>query len=100
MPLKHNPSAPEIDPENDLKIIHEKGFLIAKRHLTPYLKELEKNHGYTQMEIAAALIILGYNAVLGAVKKNKMKALSVYSDLSRLSFFLLEDDKSKKDTFH
>jgi|GEM_PF-5198542 len=64
MSLKHNPSAHESDGRVDIKDVHKKGVLIATKHLTPYLNDLEKTHNYTKLEICAALILLGYSAVV------------------------------------
>ena len=86
------------NPTDTLEEIHQRGVIIAKKHITPYLRQLEKAHGYTQMEIAAALILLGYSAVQGAVK-NKMKSLYIYAGLSKLSFFLL-DHRNNSETRH
>jgi len=98
MSLKHKPNAHKDKGRVDIRDIHDKGVLIAKNHLTPYLNDLEKTHNYTKLEICAALILLSYSVVFGVVK-DRMKALVVYRDLSRLSISLLNKNNNKN-TLH
>lgn len=51
---------------SELKKLHLYGQLIALRHLTPYLNDLEKQHKYLPQEIGAALLIVAYSALRGA----------------------------------
>ena len=97
MSLKHKPTTHKDKGRVDIRDVHERGVFIAQKHLTPYLNDLEKTHNYTKLEICAALILISYSVVFGVVK-DRMKALVVYRDLSRLSISLL--NKNNKNTLH
>lgn len=98
MSLKWKPEFSNIKRKKDIISVHDQGVMIAKRHLTPFLKNLEKERGFTQIEIASALILVSYSAVFGAVK-NRMQALTLYRDLSRLSISYLKKSENDK-TLH
>lgn len=72
----------EID-QAEMEALHERGFLIAQRHLTPYLHELEKKHGFKKAEIGAALIILAY-AAFGGKKKDPGVGMKVFVQMHAL----------------
>lgn len=48
-----------------LEGLHAKGYKIATQHLTSYLHRLEREHGFKQAEIGAALLIAAYGALRG-----------------------------------
>jgi len=68
------------------------GMSIARRHLSPFLKELVRKHKYERLELASALLILAYNIV----RKGKpvVQARRVFNALSRGAAQLIEDGGS------
>ncbi len=99
MSLKHKSEPRKNKGRVDIKDVHERGVFIAQKHLTTYLNDLEKTHNYSKLEICAALILISYSVVFGVVK-DRMKALVVYRDLSRLSVSLLNGKGKNKNTIH
>ncbi len=85
--------------DDDLKNIHMRGVHIARKHITPYLHDLEKRHDFSKLEIASALILLGASVIKGSIH-GRLESLSVFAVLSKLSFSLLNQRPLKKRSVH
>ena len=70
------------------------GMSIARRHLTPFVKELVKEHKYNRLEMASALLILAYNMV----RKGKpiLESRRMFNVLARGAGSLIEEGGSSR----
>ncbi|PCI98743.1 MAG: hypothetical protein COB14_07550 [Alphaproteobacteria bacterium] len=99
MSLNHKQDITAQNHDKKLRQTHQKGFMIAKNHITPFLRELEAKHKFTKKEVAAALIILAYSALRRSSKSPFKDTLTTFGVFSNMSIDLIENHKKQK-TLH